>query len=222
MLEKGLIQRVRFSNGEIEALYRGGIGEGLDEGALTDSEAAMVDLFVTDPLLPTVGHNLMGEKAYAKLLSDLPDGQPAIMLISAGRWSVMGEDWTPGSVPDRLIIKQSGLPIVVRDMAWSKPLVDAGVPSQEMMTLRIPATAGFDAAGAFDVVLHIARAKGIIYPELVSVEPSKSLQWPQSYYVISKSETAVEGWRAIWVERWFDLSVIGAAQALLTLAVVFQ
>jgi NosR/NirI family transcriptional regulator, nitrous oxide reductase regulator len=102
MLDKGLVQRVRFSNGEIEALFTGGIGEGLDAGALKDSKAAMVDLFVTDPLLPTVGRNLMGEKAYAKLLSDLPDGQPAIMLISAGRWSVMGEDWTPGSVPDRL------------------------------------------------------------------------------------------------------------------------
>jgi NosR/NirI family transcriptional regulator, nitrous oxide reductase regulator len=222
MLEKGLVQRVQFSNAEVEVLFKDSIGEGLDADGLADPKASMIDLYVTDPLLPTVGRTLMGDKAYEKLLSDLPDGQPAIMVISAGRWSVTGEDWTPGSVPDRLIIKQAGLPLVVRDMAWSRPLTADGAPSQDMIILKIPATAGFDPAGAFDVVAHVTRAKGIIYPELASADPVKSVQWPQNYYLVQKSESAVEGWRAIWVERWFDLSVISAALALLTLALIFQ
>jgi NosR/NirI family transcriptional regulator, nitrous oxide reductase regulator len=222
MLEKGLVQRVQFSNADVEALFKGGIGEGLDKVGLADSKGSMIDLYVTDPLLPSVGRTLMGDKAYEKLLSDLTDGQPAIMVISAGRWSVTGEDWTPGSVPDRLTVKQAGLPLVVRDMAWSRPLVANGVPSQDMIILKIPATAGFDPAGAFDVVPHVTRAKGIIYPELASADPVKSVQWPQNYYLIQTSKSAVEGWRAIWVERWFDLSVISAALALLTIALIFQ
>jgi NosR/NirI family transcriptional regulator, nitrous oxide reductase regulator len=222
MLDQGLVQRVQFSNADIEAQFKGSIGEGLDPKALANPTAPQVDLYVADPLLPSVGRTLMGEKAYAKLVSDLPDGQPAILVISAGQWSVQGADWTPGSVPDRLIIKQSGLPIVVRDMAWSKPLVAQDVPSEEMMILKIPATAGFDPASAFDVVPHITRAKGQFMPELISVEPLKSVQWPQGFYNIAKSETAVEGWRAIWLQRWLDLMIIAASLVVLTLALAFQ
>lgn len=222
MLDKGLVQRVQFSNADVEALYKGGNGEGLDAEAASSPTAPMVDLYVTDPLVPSVGRTLLGEKAYDKLLSDLPDGQPAILVISAGRWSAQGAEWTPGSVPDRLIFKQAGLPIVVRDMAWSKPLVAADVPSQEMMILKIPATAGFDPASAFDVVPHITRAKGQFMPELISVEPVKSAQWPEAFYIVDKSEASVEGWRAIWLERWFDLAVISTALAVLTLALAHQ
>jgi NosR/NirI family transcriptional regulator, nitrous oxide reductase regulator len=222
MLEKGLVQRVQFSNAEVEALFKNSIGEGLDANGLTDPNGSMIDLYVTDPLLPSVGRTLMGDKSYEKLMSDLPDGQPAIMVISAGRWSITGDDWTPGSVPDRLTIKQAGLPLVVRDMAWSRPLTAAGVPAQDMIIMKVPATAGFDPAGAFDVVPHVTRAKGIIYPELASVDPVKSVQWPQNFYLIQKPENTVEGWRAIWLERWFDLAVISAALALLTLALAFQ
>jgi NosR/NirI family transcriptional regulator, nitrous oxide reductase regulator len=222
MLGKGLVRRVSFSNVEIETLFKGGNGEGLDPEVISRPDAPFVDLYVADPLLPSVGRTLLGDKAYAKLLSDLPDGQPAILVISAGRWSVQGEEWTPGSVPDRLIIKQSGLPIVVRDMAWSRPLVASGMPSQEIMILKVPATAGFDPASPFDVVPHITRAKGQFMPELISVEPVKSVQWPQEFYIIDKTEAAVDGWRAIWLKRWFDLAVISAALALLTLALVFQ
>jgi NosR/NirI family transcriptional regulator, nitrous oxide reductase regulator len=222
MLDKGLVQHVRFSNAQVETLFKGSIGEELDEAGLAAPDGAMVDLYVTDPMLPTVGRNLMGDAAYAKLVSDLPDGQPAIMVISAGRWSVMGDDWTPGSVPDRLIVKQSGLPIVVRDMAWSKPLVAKDVPSQEMMILKVPATAGFDPASAFDVVPHITRAKGIIYPELASVEPLKSVQWPASFYIVAKADESADGWRSIWAQRSFDLTVIAASLLLLTVALALQ
>jgi NosR/NirI family transcriptional regulator, nitrous oxide reductase regulator len=222
MLEKGLVQRVTFSNAEIETLFKATIAEGLDAEALADPRTTMVDLYFADPLVPSVGRTLMGEKAYAKLLSDLPDGQPAILVMTAGRWSVMGDDWTPGSVPDRLIIKQAGLPLVVRDMAWSKPLVAEGLPAHEMMILKIPATAGFDPASPFDVVPYITRAKGIIYPELTSVEPLKSVRWPEGFYIVDKTEAAAEGWRVVWQARSFDLSVIAASLALLTLALTFQ
>jgi NosR/NirI family transcriptional regulator, nitrous oxide reductase regulator len=222
LLETGLVQRVTFANRDVETLFDGTIGEGLDEQALSKPTATMVDLYITDPLVPTVGRSLLGDKAYEKLMSDLSDGQPAILVMTAGRWSVMGEDWTPGSVPDRLTIKQSGLPIVVRDMAWSRALVDASAPSPDFMILKVPATAGFDPASPFDVVPHITRSKGYIYPELISVDPVKSLRWPEKYYVIDKAEAAIEGWRAVWVQRWFDLSVIAVALSVLTLALVFQ
>jgi NosR/NirI family transcriptional regulator, nitrous oxide reductase regulator len=222
LVARGLVQRVSFTNAEVERNFSGTVGEGLDAAVLAAPSSNAVDLFVADPLVPSVGRALLGEKSYAKLLSDLPDGQPAILIISAGQWSVQGENWTPGSVPDRVIIKQSGLPIVVRDMAFSKTLPLKDVPSQEVMILKVPATAGFDPASAFEVVPHITRAKGIIYPELVAIDLSKQLQWPAEFYHVEKTEAVLEGWRAIWQQRWLDISIIATALAVLTLALAFQ
>ncbi len=222
LLAKGLVKRVEITNVEVDKGFHGSIVEETDEASLAKPSENFVDLYVADPLVPSAGRAILGDKSYDKLVSDLPDGQPAILVISAGRWSVQGNDWTPGSVPDRLVVKQAGLPIVVRDMAFSKTLPLVGVPSQEVMILKIPATAGFDPASPFEVVPHITRAKGIIYPELVSIDPARTLQWPADYYIIDKSEAATEGWRAIWVQRKLDLAILITSLVALTLALIFQ
>jgi NosR/NirI family transcriptional regulator, nitrous oxide reductase regulator len=214
LLEKGLVKRITISKGQVEKAFAGSSVEGQGDED--------VDLYIADPMVPSTGRALLGDKAYEKLLSDLPDGQPALLILSAGTWSVQGEDWTPGAVPDRVVIKQAGFPIVVRDMAFSKQLPLEGLPSQEVMILKIPATAGFDPAAPFDVTPHITRAKGIIYPELVSVDLDNKVQFSENYYTVDKAEAQVEGWRAIWVERQTDLTVISAALLLLTLALAFQ
>jgi NosR/NirI family transcriptional regulator, nitrous oxide reductase regulator len=222
LLAKGLIKRVQVSNEEVDKSFAATVVAGTDQTSLDKPKENFADLYVADPLVPSVGRALLGEASYKKLLSDLPDGQPAILVISAGRWSVQGEDWTPGSVPDRLVIKQSGLPIVIRDMAFSKTLPLAGIPSQDVMILKIPATAGFDPASPFDVVPHITRSKGIIYPELFSIDVGRSLQWPVNYYVVEKGGAAVEGWRAIWVQRKVDLTIVISSLLLLTVALAMQ
>jgi NosR/NirI family nitrous oxide reductase transcriptional regulator len=222
LLDKGLVKHIQVTNAEIDKLYAGSIVEGQDEFSLKNPNQNFVDLYVADPLVPSAGRNLLSEASYKKLVSDLPDGQPAILLISAGRWSVQGEEWTPGSVPDRVVFLQSGLPIVVRDMAFSKTLPLEGVPSQEVMILKIPATAGFDPASPFDVVPHITRAKGILLPELVSIDVPNKVQWPTDYYVVEKNEASIEGWRAIWVQRKLDLAIVCSALMLLSLALAFQ
>ncbi len=223
LIDSGLVVPLTLSNAEAEKAFAGTIAEGLDEEALARPGDAFFKLYVADPLVPTVGRNLLGDAAYKKLVSDLPDGQSTVLIISAGRWSAMGEDWTPGSVPDRLAVKQSGLPIVVRDMAFSRTLPLKDVPSQEVMILKIPAQAGFDPASAFDVVPHITRKKGIIYPDLVSVDVPMPVNWPQDYYVrAAAAEVSAEGWRAVWQARAADLIIIGAALVMLSLALIFQ
>jgi NosR/NirI family transcriptional regulator, nitrous oxide reductase regulator len=222
LLAKGLVKRIEVPNAEVDKGFAGTVVDGMDQTSLDKPKDSFVDLYVADPLIPSVGRAVLGEVSYKKLVSDLPDGQPAILVISAGRWSVQGEDWTPGSVPDRLVFKQSGLPIVVRDMAFSKTVPLAGVPSQEVMILKIPATAGFDPASSFEVVPHISRAKGIIYPELVSIDVPRALQWPVEFYVVEKAEASVDGWRAIWVQRKVDLIIIVASLIVLTIALAMQ
>jgi NosR/NirI family transcriptional regulator, nitrous oxide reductase regulator len=172
LLVKGLVKRIQISNAEVEKLFADTDVAGDDQISLDKPQDNFVDLYVADPLVPSVGRNLLSEASYKKLVSDLPDAQPAILVLSAGRWSVQGDDWTPGSVPDRVVFMQSGLPIVVRDMAFSKTLPLAGVPSQEVMILKIPATAGFDPASPFEVVaLFIPNSFQLIRPIKCSGQP---------------------------------------------------
>jgi NosR/NirI family transcriptional regulator, nitrous oxide reductase regulator len=222
LLDTGLIAPVTFSNEAVEKEFNGTAGEELDEESLAEPAAKFVDLYAADPLVPSVGRALLGDKAYEKLRSDLSDGQPAIIILSAGRWSPMGEDWTPGSVPDRLAVKQAGLPIVVRDMAFSRPMQLPEASTMEAMILKIPAQAGFDPATAFDIVPHITRSKGQIYPELISVDLPKPVTWPQDFYERAEAEEADQGVLAIWKQRGMDLAILTASLIALTIGLIYQ
>jgi NosR/NirI family transcriptional regulator, nitrous oxide reductase regulator len=222
LLSEGLVQRIAVTNDQVEKGFANTVVEGQDAEGLANPTANIVDLFIADPTVPSVGYSLLGQKSYAKLVSDLSDGQPAILIISAGRWSAQGENWTPGSVPDRIAIKQAGLPITVRDMAFDKTLPLAGVPAQEVMILKIPAQAGFDPASPFEIVPHITRSKGMIYPDLFAIDLPGTVKWPEAYYLRANAEAALEGWQSVWQQRWLDLAIISAALALLTTALVFQ
>jgi NosR/NirI family transcriptional regulator, nitrous oxide reductase regulator len=222
LLAEGLVSPVTFSNEGVEKEFAGTAVEQQDEAGLAKPKEAFVDMFIADPLVPSVGRALLGDKPYEKLLSDLPDGQPAILIMSAGRWSPQGENWTPGSVPDRIAVRQAGLPIVVRDMAYSRQMLLPEAAAMEAMILKIPATAGFDPASAFDVVPHITRAKGQIYPELFSVDLAKPVQWPQDNYVRSEAEESGDGALSVWKARKADLIIVIAALAALTLGLANQ
>ncbi len=215
MLDKGLVQHISFKNAEVEKLFAGTIGEGLDPVSSAKPDEAMIDFYVADATLPSVGRNLWGDEQYARLLSYVPDQQPMLLVINAGRWNVMGDDWTPGSVPDRLIFKQAKFPIVVRDMAWTKPLLPEGVPSQTYMLVKIPTTAGFDGAAGFELEPHVTRAKGQIFPERVAIDLSGKVKFPDAYYILEKSDTGGDGWQSIWKQRWLDISVIAISLVIL-------
>ena len=220
--KEGLIAPVAFSNEDVEKEFSETAAAELDDEALSNPKAPFVDVYVADPLIPSVGRALLGDKRYEKLLSDLSDGQPAILILSAGRWSPQGENWTPGSVPDRIAARQSGLPIVVRDMAYPHQMLLPQASAMEAMILKIPAQAGFDPASPFDIVPHITRAKGQIYPELISVDLPMPVQWPQDYYVRGEAEESDAGPMSVWKARLVDLAILMMSLASLTLGLANQ
>ena len=219
---EGLVAPVSFSNEVVEKEFAGTSVEELDAAGLAAPKEAFVDLYIADPLIPSVGRALLGDKPYEKLLSDLPDGQPAILILSAGRWSPQGENWTPGSVPDRIAVRQAGLPIVVRDMAYPRQMLLPEASTMEAMILKIPAQAGFDPASPFDAVPHITRAKGQIYPELVSIDLPKPVHWPESFYARGEAEETDGGPLSVWKARTADLIILALSLAALTLGLVHQ
>ena len=225
LLAAGLVKRLSVSNGEVEKTFAGTVGEGLDAAGLAAPNDPEVELYIADALAPSVGKAILGDRAYQRYHTDLAlDGHNALLILSAGRWSPLGENWTPGSVPDRIAVRQGGLPVVVRDLAYDKPLQAKGAPPLEVMLLKIPAQTAFDPASKFEIVPHITREKGAIYPERVARDFSQSVTFPERYYE-RPATTEVAGEPA-WVEAWrgqkVTLAILGAALALLTLGLAFQ
>ena len=73
------------------------------------------------------------------------------------------------TVPDRLLLKQDGLPIDMRDLDLELSLSDTvSLPTENIAVFRIISQAGLDAASPLAFTLPITRSKGIVYPERIA------------------------------------------------------
>jgi len=223
MLDAGLIRHVRVSNGEVEKLFAGGAGAGLDPEALARPGGVFIDLYLAYVSVPSVGRNLLAPASWNKLKSRLEEGDHALLLMSGGRHAVPGEEFVRGSVPERIALKQDGLPLEMRDLDIDMRLADGArgdLPDANMTVLRVIGQAGLDPSGPLDFTLPITRNKGIVYPERITRELALSYRLPPAYYLAA--EGSDKSWRGIWQGRRVELLVLLAGLAVLTAALLAQ
>ncbi|WP_317203310.1 4Fe-4S binding protein [Janthinobacterium sp.] len=221
MLDAGLIRHLRVSNREVEKLFAGGAGAGLDPEALARPDELFIDLYLAYASVPSVGRNLLGAASWNKLKSRLEEGDHAILLMSAGRYSVLGEDFIRGSVPERLALKQDGLPLELRDLDLELSLVEgSALPQAQVAAFRVIGQAGLDPAGALDFSLPLTRSKGIVYPERITRELALSYRLAPRFYLAAEANN--KSWRGIWHERRWELLALLAGLALLAAALTLQ
>ncbi|MGK5071228.1 4Fe-4S binding protein [Janthinobacterium sp. RT4P48] len=221
MLEQGLIQHVRLSNKEVEALFAGSPGAGLDKEGARDPEGIFIDFYLAYVSVPSVGRNLLTERSWNKLRNRLDEGDHAMLVLSRGRYSVLGDDFVRGTVPDRLLLKQDGLPIDMRDLDLELNLADtASLPTENNVVLRIISQAGLDAASPLAFSLPITRSKGIVYPERITRNVDLSYRLPARFHTTPQGSDA--SWRATWTGRKVELLSLLAGLALLAGALAWQ
>ncbi|WPX31682.1 4Fe-4S binding protein [Actimicrobium sp. CCC2.4] len=216
--QRGLIQPVVMRNREIEAAFAGSAGEGLDPIALAQPDAPFIDMEASYVSVPAIGRNLLGEAGWAKLKARLEPGDHAIMLVSTGRYGVVGDDFTRGAVPDRLALKQGTLPIEIRDLDLDIEV--AGVPENGFKIFRVISQSGLDPSLPLEFFLHVTRSKGILYPEKISRDLRFSVNLPAEFYVAAEPDNKT--WRAIWWQRWWELAILAVALAVLSVALLLQ
>ncbi|MFT5533031.1 MAG: NosR/NirI family nitrous oxide reductase transcriptional regulator [Burkholderiaceae bacterium] len=216
--QRGLIQPVITRNRDVEAIFAGTNGAGLDAVALAQPDAPFVNMEASYVSVPLIGRNLLGAVGWAKLSARLEPGDHAIMLVSNGRYGVVGDDFTRGAVPDRLALKQGTLPIEIRDLDLDIK-VD-GVPENGFKIFRVISQSGLDPSLPLEFFLHVTRSKGILYPEKISRDVRFSVNLPADFYVAAEPDNKT--WRAIWWQRWWELAILAVALALLSVALVLQ
>src|SRR6185369_11935789 len=216
MLDNGMVGRLRLTNAEVEKLFAGTEGAGVDEAALAHPDELYMDLFVAYLNAPTIGRAILGDEQYKAVMERNFDNRHLWWIGSAGRFQIVDDDFTPGTQSPRVAMAQDGGFLDFRDQGFD-PLGIAGPPPLNSSRLfGVVADAPIDPAQSLDIVLTLTRAKGIILPTLTHQQVKLAYRPPSQLFVYPPAP--LPEWLLAWKSRWPDLAVIGLS--LLILSVV--
>jgi transcriptional regulator of nitric oxide reductase len=213
LVDAGLVAHLRVTRAQVEHAFE---GSGVEEFAPGAPGATFTELWVAYLGSPLVGRNLLGEAGWAHLQGRLDDGDHALVAISRGPWSFVGDSFVRGAVPDRVTLKQGGLPIEMRDLDLDDPLaLPPELRGADAKVLRVIGPAGLDPAKPMRLALHVVRDKGAIYPERIAREFALELTLPPGQVLLPTADS--KSWPGIWRARAGELAVLAAALAVLSL-----
>jgi len=214
LLRDGEIAHQRWSNAQVEALFAGGDGAGLDAEAVGAPTATFVDLYIAYLNAPTIGRVLLGDAGYEQLMRQLEPGQAAYWLAAGGRQALVGEDFVRGTVPARLTLSQDGAPLEARDADLSLQPPAGAPPLESLLVLKAPAFAALDPGRRVNLSLEVVREKGLVYPTRFRQSLSLDYQPPARYF--TWPPTPLPEWLVAWLAHWPELALIALALVVLT------
>lgn len=219
MLRRGLVQHRLVRNRDVEQLFKNSDGAGLDAEARTWPDDTFIDLYIAMASVPSIGRNLLTEAGWRKLQARLEPGDHVLMVMSAGRYSVTGEEFVRGSVPDRILLRQDKLPFELRDLDLDLKLA-LPLATPHVTLFRVNSQAGLDPGAPLDIALPVTRSKGIVYPERIVRELDLRYQLPAELVIAPEADG--KSWPAVWQQRRWELALLGAGLLVLGVALWMQ
>jgi len=221
LAEAGLVKHLLVRNRDVEKAYAGTDGAGVDPEALARPDEPYIDLYAALATVPTVGRNLLGERAWQIMNGRIDPGDHVLLVLSRGRYSFVNDDFVRNSIPDRLSLRQSGLAIEMRDLDIDAPLRDSGHPEFESWkAFRVLGQAGLDPGQPAQLSARVTRTKGIIYPERFARDFTLEVSVPERYLVPAAEDQKT--WHSIWKSRAREIALVLASLALLTFVLATQ
>lgn len=221
LVKAGLITKKTFRNRDIEQAFAGTLGEGLDAEARQAPDDGFIELYVAYLNVPSVGRNLMPADGWNYLQRRLEQGEHALLVLATGRYSMLGDDFVRGAVPDRITLHQQSLPLEIRDLDLDIRLkLPPVLQAATWRAFRVIAPSGLDPAQPLGFELHVTRSKGMIYPERVTKTFAFGTELPDSYFQAASSDNKT--WHSIWTERLWELMVLILGLSVLTWALRYQ
>ena len=167
--------------------------------------------------IPMAGRNLLTDAAWKTLTDRTPPGDHVLLVMSRGRHRLVTETFQRNTVPDRLALRQGGLPIEMRDLDIDDPLRQIGQPEMDMaMTFRVIFQSGLDPGETMQVSTRVTRSHGIIYPDRYQQDFTLDYTVPEEFLTPAAEDQKT--WRATWKVRRVEIAVLVLSLGLLTWA----
>ncbi|MFL6627173.1 MAG: 4Fe-4S binding protein [Vitreoscilla sp.] len=208
----GLVAHLRVTRAQAARAFA-------DTGVEQDDRAGAGDdtfteLWIAWLSAPLVGRNLLGPAGWAHLQGRLDDGDHALLAISRGPWTFVGDDFVRGAVPDRITLHQGELPLEMRDLDLDDVLaLPPALRGADAKVFRVIGPAGLDPAQPLAFALHVVRSKGLIYPERIARDFALAYPLPADQVVLPQADN--KSWPGIWRSRAWELGVLVLGLALL-------
>ncbi len=226
----GSIRRMLLTKGQVDDSFKGTEAEGVETAAPDERDEPLIDLYATYLDSPVIGQNLLGEKQYDWLMSELKEGEQAIAVLANGDYSFKGSGYVRGGIFDRVQIRQYGDTFNFRDMDFFRlsDVYAAGMPSfKEMAIFIVRQQHNFDPGSPWTLELTVKRQTGPLDSEF-QVFPLE-YQLPEQYYTRAEPVLTDEEWletQPLWVQVWyqrqFQVIVLGIGIGVLLLILFFQ
>jgi len=214
MLGNGMVGHLRLSNAEIEKIFAGTDGAKVDEYALAHPDEVFVDLYVAYLNAPTIGRAILGDAQYQAVMERNFDKRHLWWIASAGRHSIIDDNFIPGAQTPRLAMSQNATFLELRDQDF-EPRDTSGLAALNASRLfGVNAAASLDPARPVELLLTISRAKGSVLPTVVTKQVPLSYAPPASLFAYPPEPTPE--WLLAWKGRWVDLTVLSLALVLLS------
>ena len=218
----GGIVRRRITNADVDRqLMRAGAGKSKNRVA----DASFIDLYSGLVTPAMVGLNLLGQRAYNRLLAERRIGEHFIFIGASGLYSFKGTAYRATGIFDRIQIVQGTRTIRLTDgqhIRLDKLALDKAPELREMAYFRLPYSTGFNPARPWRLELLITRPRSDA--SLAVARFTLAYKTPPAL-VVGSAATARTGrplWMRIWIERAASIVVLLVALLALTAILFFQ
>ncbi|MFW1678362.1 4Fe-4S binding protein [Pontibacter sp. JAM-7] len=215
LLASGLIKRKVVDNQTVKTLSVDARVAGGGAKADQLSEGPLIELYVMDLAIPTIGKNVLSPEAWAFLQDNLDTGDHAILVVSTGRYSFKHDNTLRGGISDRLLLRQEGLPVEMRDLDFDdrtdlyemdyKVKLPLSLKDADWMVYKIIDTSGIDIALPLDFELSI-NGDGLSQAPTLSNSLFFSYIVPENYYF--EADGGNKTWVSIWYKRQWDVFIL--------------
>lgn len=206
LLKEGSVQHLRVMPKDLE---------------MGDAEKPYIDLYFGYLNTPNVGRNVLGERNYQRLMSDLKPNEHAIFIVANGSSSFKGSGFVRGGIYDRIQVSQGMDSFTFRDTDYLNlySIAAAGAPRFRESGIFIIRSPSFSAAYPWSLVfLANKQDKETGAKTFVNFDRE---YWLAPRYlegghpeIIKPDPTWLRVWKAKWLEIiLFILLLIGATTA---------
>ncbi len=212
--KEGLVKKTTFTNQDIEALFKGTVAEGIDEKTNTDPSGLYTSIYLADLSVPTVAKNILSDETLKRLnrLKDIYKDKVPLLIMAGGRHNLLGEDFVPASVPEKIAIRQNDLSINMRE-AYIDVKLKEGLPRPDRAYIfHLDRRFGFDPAAPWALFMNVQREKGSFRPQVVKQQFSANYHAPERYYTYPVADLRTEDlppWFGSWQAQLLNLIILG-------------
>lgn len=175
-----------------------------------DGKEPYIDLYFGYLNMPNVGHNVLGERNYQRLMTDLKPDEHAIFIVANGSSSFKGSGFVRGGIYDRIQVSQGVDTFTFRDTDYLNlySIDAAGAPRFRESGIFIIRSPSFSAAYPWSLVLLANKQdKKTGVKTFINFDRE---YWLASRYLEGGHPEVIKPdptWLRVWKAKWLEIAL---------------